>query len=133
MTSDPIELAKEALRTAEATITTASRILTEDHKFALKGKRWGESTLTQVSSALAALEADGWRGMEEREEAIGKAAEDRIAKAVEALREIKRTCLTYGDGPKALAHVVRLTIDAGITEKLDELDARAVLTQIREG
>ena len=41
-----------------------------------------------------------------------------------ALREIKLTCLTAMNGSvRASAHIVRLCIDAGITQKLDELQA----------
>lgn len=44
-------------------------------------------------------------------------------KADGALRAIKLSCLTATDGPKALAHIVRLCIDAGVTDHLDELTA----------
>lgn len=39
----------------------------------------------------------------------------------EVLRKIKLTCLTDADAANALAHVVRLCIDAGIDESLEEL------------
>lgn len=46
-------------------------------------------------------------------------------KLVDALRAIKLTTLTTSHAEKALAHIVRLCIDAGITQKLDELNASA--------
>lgn len=39
----------------------------------------------------------------------------------DALREIKLTALTTLNGAKGLAHIVRLCIDAGVTEKLESL------------
>lgn len=40
---------------------------------------------------------------------------------ITVLRDIKKTCVTATDGPAALAHIVRLCIDAGCTEHLDAL------------
>ena len=61
---------------------------------------------------------DTYVGVEQRAE---KAEARREADA--ALRAIKLTCLTAPDGPKALVHIVRLCIDAGVTDHLAELTA----------
>ena len=37
-----VERMREALEMAERTLLIASRMLTEDHKMALNGKRWGD-------------------------------------------------------------------------------------------
>lgn len=49
------------------------------------------------------------------------------AQMVNALREIKRTVLNMmpQNTQRDLAHIIRLCIDAGITQKMDELNARA--------
>lgn len=44
-----------------------------------------------------------------------------VAKLLNALQEIKYTALTTKHAPTGLAHIVRLCIDAGITQHLDEL------------
>jgi hypothetical protein len=44
-----------------------------------------------------------------------EACADRMQCMENTLREIKRTALESTDGPRALAHIVRLCIDAGIT------------------
>lgn len=38
-----------------------------------------------------------------------------------ALRQVKLTALTTMNGPAGLAHIVRICIDAGIAEQLDDL------------
>lgn len=42
----------------------------------------------------------------------------------DALCAVKLTCLTTKDGAKGLGHIVRICIDAGIVEKLDDLERR---------
>lgn len=51
-----------------------------------------------------------------------RSACEMIGQMHEALMAIKYTCLTCKDGPKGLAHVVRLCIDAGIKFQLPELE-----------
>lgn len=43
---------REALEKAEHTLLIASRILTEDHKMVLHGKRWGDATLVKLRAAI---------------------------------------------------------------------------------
>ena len=43
---------REALEKAEHTLLIASRMLTEDHKMVLHGKRWGDATLVKLRAAI---------------------------------------------------------------------------------
>lgn len=43
---------REALEKAEHTLLIASRMLTEDHKMVLRGKRWGEAALADIRAAI---------------------------------------------------------------------------------
>jgi len=47
-----VERMREALEMAERTLLIASRMLTEDYKMALNGKRWGDKTIKAVNAAL---------------------------------------------------------------------------------
>lgn len=49
----------EALKDARKTLTVASRILSEEHRVILRGKKWGGSTLELIDEALAAHEKEG--------------------------------------------------------------------------
>ena len=43
---------REALEMAYGTLLIASRMLTEDYKMALNGKRWGDKTIKAVNAAF---------------------------------------------------------------------------------
>jgi len=62
-------------------------------------------------------DVDSW----EQSFAAIEAQRDRLKKA---LREIKLTCLTALNARGGLAKITRLCIDAGVTEHLDELEAK---------
>ena len=49
----------EALEMAEGTLLIASRMLTEDHKMVLNGKRWGDKTIKAVNAALSSVRGEG--------------------------------------------------------------------------
>jgi len=47
-----VERMREALEMAYGTLLIASRMLTEDYKMALNGKRWGDKTIKAVNAAF---------------------------------------------------------------------------------
>jgi predicted YcjX-like family ATPase len=56
---EPAREVVEALKLAYQTLKSASRQLTEEHKYTLGGKAWGQTTLEAIENALAQEEAHG--------------------------------------------------------------------------
>jgi hypothetical protein len=99
----------------------------------LDGRFFASSEVSMNDLFMALEKKEAWDAAQWAD-ARQQAEIERLRKA---LRDVKRLALTMGAPGEipvshGLARIVRLSINAGISEHLDELQARAVLTDTKE-
>lgn len=119
--ADSLRTENAELREKVNALETVTEALRGDNRRLEGWQKEAETLARELQSAEQRATEEKEKGLVARDRA--STSEAALVKCVEALEEIKFTCLTEQSAVRACQHIIRLCIDAGVTKKLDELTA----------